>query len=54
MADHKVVYVINESNGKKFWNKCGQAYVNADGSINVRLDLLPNAQLQIRDAKPQE
>ncbi|HMH13490.1 MAG TPA: hypothetical protein VK578_10315 [Edaphobacter sp.] len=54
MADNrKDVFVINESNGKKYWNRCGQAYVNSDGSINVRLDLLP-VQIQIRDPKPQE
>ncbi len=52
MAENrKDVFVINESNGKKFWNRCGQAYVNSDGSVNVRLDMFPNIQLQIRDRK---
>jgi hypothetical protein len=55
MADNrKDVFVINESGGKKYWNRCGQAYVNQDGSVNVRLDLLPHVQLQIRDPKPAE
>jgi hypothetical protein len=55
MADNrKDVFVINESNGKSYFNRCGVAFVNRDGSVNVRLDLLPNVQLQIRDRKEDE
>jgi len=50
----KDVFVINEKGDRTYWNRCGQAYVNQDGSINVRLDLLPSVQLQIRDRKPSE
>ena len=51
MAEPKDVFVINESNGKTYWNKCGRAFVNKDGSINVKLDLFPGVQLQVRDQK---
>ena len=55
MADNrKDVFVINESGGKSYFNRCGVAFVNRDGSVNVRLDLLPGVQLQIRDRKPDE
>jgi hypothetical protein len=56
MADTqaKDVFVINESGERKFWNRAGRAYVNKDGSINVRLDLFPNVQLQIRERKEKE
>jgi hypothetical protein len=50
----KDVFVINESGERKYWNRCGQAYVNRDGSLNVRLDLFPGVQLQIRDKKDKE
>ncbi len=45
----KVVYVIQEENGKKFWHRCGVAFENKDGSVNLKLDLFPNLQLQVRD-----
>ena len=46
----KVVYSITERNGKSFWNRIGVAFVNKDGSINVKLEALPvNGELQIRD-----
>ncbi len=55
----KIVYVITsrenaplDSAGKpkKYWNRIGVAFVNADGSINVKLEALPvSGELHIRD-----
>lgn len=46
----KVVYVITERNSKSYWNRIGVAFVNNDGSINVKLDAVPvSGELQIRD-----
>jgi hypothetical protein len=40
----------NDKN-KSFWNRCGVAFVNRDGSINLKLDLFPNVQMQIREPR---
>lgn len=46
----KIAYVITNRNGKKFWNRVGVAFVNNDGSINVKLESLPvSGEIQIRD-----
>ncbi|HVU04832.1 MAG TPA: hypothetical protein VHE30_23940 [Polyangiaceae bacterium] len=46
----KIVYVISERGGKSYWNRIGVAFVNHDGSINVKLDAVPvTGELQIRD-----
>ena len=46
----KVAYVITERNDKQYWNRIGVAFVNNDGSINVKLDAVPvSGELQIRD-----
>jgi hypothetical protein len=48
------VFVIQPNpneGGKSFWNRCGVAFVNKDGSINLKLDLFPNVQMQIREPK---
>jgi hypothetical protein len=51
----KIVYVITERNGKSYWNRVGVAFVNADGSINVKLEALPvSGEIQIRDYVPRE
>ena len=51
----KIVYVITERNDKKYWNRVGVAFVNGDGSINVRLEALPvSGEMQIRDYVPRE
>jgi hypothetical protein len=52
--NQKDVFVIRKVGNKTFWNRCGQAFVNRDGSVNVRLDLLPGVDLQIRDPKEAE
>lgn len=52
--NQKDVFVIRKVGSKTYWNRAGQAFVNRDGSVNVRLDLLPNVDLQIRDRKESE
>jgi len=52
----KIVYVISkgkdrEGKDKNYWNKIGVAFVNQDGSLNVKLEALPvGGELHIRDA----
>ena len=49
----KVVYAIVERGEKKHWLRIGMAFVNRDGSLNVRLDAVPlTGQLHIRDDAP--
>ena len=55
----KVVYTIVEAQGRntnperKYWLRIGIAFVNRDGSLNVRLDAMPvNGTLHIRDQSP--
>jgi hypothetical protein len=53
----KIAYTVVERNkdGRKFWVRIGAAFVNRDGSLNVRLDAMPvNGELQIRDYQPRE
>lgn len=51
----KIVYVITQRNGKSYWNRIGVAFVNADGSINVRLEAVPvSGEMQIRDYVPRD
>ncbi len=51
----KVVYVITRRDKKNYWNRVGVAFVNNDGSLNVRLEALPvSGELQIRDYVPRE
>lgn len=46
----KLVYVITQRSGKSFWSRIGVAFVNTDGSINVKLDAMPvSGEMQIRD-----
>ena len=51
----KIAYVITSRNGKNFWNRVGVAFVNNDGSINVKLEAVPvNGEIQIRDYVPRD
>jgi hypothetical protein len=53
----KIAYTVVERNkdGRKFWVRVGAAFVNRDGSLNVRLDAMPvNGELHIRDYQPRE
>ena len=53
MADYKIVYAIVERGPKRYWLRIGMAFVNRDGSLNVKLDAFPvSGQLQIRDQSP--
>lgn len=54
MADTKEVFVIEKNGDKSFWHRAGVAFVNKDGSLNLKLDLFPNVQLQVRDRKENE
>ena len=51
----KIVYLITKQDAakdaKSFWTRAGVAFENKDGSLNVKLDLFPNVQFQIRDRK---
>lgn len=51
----KIAYVIATRNGRNFWNRVGVAFVNNDGSINVKLEAVPvSGEIQIRDYVPKE
>jgi hypothetical protein len=51
----KIVYVISERNARKFWNRIGVAFINTDGSMNVKLEAIPvSGEMQIRDYVPRE
>lgn len=46
----KVLSPMQNKQGKTYWLRVGNAYVNSDGSTNVWLDAYPsNGKLQIRD-----
>jgi hypothetical protein len=54
---HKVLYLLVKSPGKTYWMKYGAGFLNRDGSINIKLDLLPDQQFQLRDSdqeRPQD
>lgn len=54
-AERLIVYVIQPAAAegeKEYWNRCGVAWVNKDGSINLQLDLFPVTKFQLR--KPAE
>jgi hypothetical protein len=50
-----VFTIIEDINGdpeRTYWQRVGVAFVNRDGSLNVRLNALPvNGTLHIRDKK---
>ncbi len=51
----KMAYVITERGGKSYFNRVGIAFVNSDGSLNVKLEAIPvNGELHIRDYVPRE
>ena len=51
----KIVYVISDRNGRKFWNRIGVAFINSDGSVNVKLEAIPvSGEMQIRDYVPRD
>ena len=51
----QAIIAEREKDGRQFWVRVGAAFVNRDGSLNVRLDAVPvNGKLQIRDYQPRE
>lgn len=42
-AKMKICYVVEKSKdgGRSFWHRIGVAFVNSDGSLNVKLQALP-------------
>jgi hypothetical protein len=51
----KIVYTITERGEKSYWTRIGVAYVNRDGSLNVKLEAMPvNGTMQVRDWTPRE
>ena len=54
MEQHKmkIAYVITQRKDRNFWNRVGVAFVNSDGSINVKLEAVPvSGEIQIRDSR---
>lgn len=51
----KIAYVITQRGTNKYWTKIGVAFVNKDGSINVKLEAVPvNGEIHVRDYVPRE
>ena len=51
----KIAYVITTRKDRSYWNRVGVAFVNNDGSINVKLEAVPvSGEIQIRDYSPKE
>lgn len=53
----KAVYTVIEQEGRErgLWVRVGVAWVNRDGSLNIRLNALPvNGQLHVRDESERE
>ena len=51
----KIVYVITDRNNRKYWNRIGVAFINSDGSVNVKLEAIPvSGEMQIRDYVPRD
>ena len=54
-ANLKIVYTITERGERSFWNRIGVAYVNKDGSLNIKLDAMPvNGTMHVRDWTPRD
>ena len=53
MADFRSSTPSSERGPKRYWLRIGMAFVNRDGSLNVKLDAVPlTGLLQIRDQAP--
>ena len=47
----EVFYTV-ENGGKTYWHRCGVAFENQDGSLNVHLEAFPvSGKLHIREPK---
>jgi len=50
-AKRLAVFSIKKWKGGSMWVRAGAAFVNKDGSMNIRLDVLPlDGQLHVREA----
>ena len=51
----KIAYVVTQRGTNKYWTRIGVAFVNKDGSINVKLEAVPvNGEIHVRDYVPRE
>ncbi len=51
----KIAYVVTQRGTNKYWTRVGVAFVNRDGSFNVKLDAVPvNGEIHVRDYVPRE
>jgi hypothetical protein len=51
----KIAYVITQRGTNKYWTRIGVAFVNKDGSMNVKLEAVPvNGEIHVRDYVPRE
>jgi hypothetical protein len=49
-GQRKDLYHVVQGTGRnRHWRKFGAGFVNKDGSINIVIDLFPNAHFQLRD-----
>lgn len=52
---HKELWHIVQGPGRKrSWRRFGAGFINSDGSINIIIDLFPNAHFQLRDPRQPE
>jgi hypothetical protein len=55
LPNHKVLYHIVKGPGRKnSWRRFGAGFINADGSLNIIIDLFPGSHFQLRDPNPPE
>lgn len=60
MANKKplVVYLLvpgkEGRDQKTYFNRAGVAFVNRDGSVNIKLDMFPSITFQVRESQPAE
>ena len=51
----KIAYVVTQRGTHKYWTRIGAAFVNRDGSFNVKLDAIPvSGEIHVRDYVPRE
>ena len=51
----KIAYVVTQRGTQKYWNRVGVAFVNRDGSFNVKLEAVPvSGEIHVRDYVPRE
>jgi hypothetical protein len=51
----KIAYVVTQRGANKYWTRVGVAFVNRDGSFNVKLDAIPvTGEIHVRDYVPRE